>query len=222
VAADQFSWFSNGSNSGVIDAPALRAFGITFSTSLERYFFSLTIVTVLTFLTWRLMRSATGRHFIAVRDNETAARIIGVPVFKTKLLAAAVSSFIIGVAGVLWAVHLSADGGARGLQPRSFLPDTVHHHYRGAGLDPGRLSGGRPDRRIPAAAVANWRLPARDTFDSGVLDMSQRIVLGAMIILFLIAEPEGLSSLWNRILARLGRTALTFPLPRVGVKPEEP
>ena len=100
-----FSWFSNGSNSGVIDAPELRAFGLTFSTSLGRYYFSLTIVTVLTFLTWRLVRSATGRHFLAVRDNETAARIIGVPVFKTKLLAAAISSFIIGVAAYFGRSH---------------------------------------------------------------------------------------------------------------------
>ena len=50
-----------------------------------------------------LVSSQTGRNFIAVRDNETAARIIGVPVLRTKLLAFGVSSFIIGVAGVLWA-----------------------------------------------------------------------------------------------------------------------
>ncbi|RUY10638.1 branched-chain amino acid ABC transporter permease, partial [Mesorhizobium sp. M7A.F.Ca.US.005.03.2.1] len=42
-----------------------------------------------------------------------------------------------------------------------------------------------------------------DLFDSGVLDMSQRIVLGALIILFLILEPDGLVALWDRVRRRL-------------------
>ncbi len=68
-----------------------------------RYLFSLTTVLLLTLFVWRLVTSQTGAELIAVRDNETAARITGVPVLKTKLLAFAISSFIIGVAGVLWA-----------------------------------------------------------------------------------------------------------------------
>jgi branched-chain amino acid transport system permease protein len=202
----KFSWFSNGSNSGVIDAPALRAFGMTFTTSVGRYYFSLTIVTVLTFLTWRLVTSATGRHFIAVRDNETAARIIGVPVFRTKLLAAGISSFIIGVAGVLWAFTY-----LRTVEPAGFNLDrsfeilfiiiigglaSIRGAFLGAGL-------------IVVFPLLLSRLGAfllGDSFDSGVLDMSQRIILGALIILFLIAEPDGLSALWDRIAARLRRT----------------
>jgi branched-chain amino acid transport system permease protein len=199
----KFSWFSNGSNSGVIDAPALRAFGLTFTTSVGRYYFSLTIVTLLTFLTWRLVTSASGRHFIAVRDNETAARIIGVPVFRTKLLAAGVSSFIIGVAGVLWAFTY-----LRTVEPAGFNLDrsfqilfiiiigglaSIRGAFLGAGL-------------IVVFPLLLSRLGAfllGDRFDSGVLDMSQRIVLGALIILFLIAEPDGLSALWDRVAARL-------------------
>ncbi len=99
----KFSWFSNNSASGVIDAPPLSLAGISFEGPVGRYLFALTIVTVLTFLAYRLVTSQTGSNLIAVRDNETAARIIGVPVLKTKLLAFAVSSFIIGVAGALWA-----------------------------------------------------------------------------------------------------------------------
>jgi branched-chain amino acid transport system permease protein len=201
----KFSWFSNGSNSGVIDAPTLRAFGLTFTTSVGRYYFSLGIVTALTFLTWRLVTSATGRHFIAVRDNETAARIIGVPVFRTKLLAAGVSSFIIGVAGVLWAFTY-----LRTVEPAGFNLDrsfqilfiiiigglaSIRGAFLGAGL-------------IVVFPLLLSRLGAfllGDRFDSGVLDMSQRIVLGALIILFLIAEPDGLSALWDRITVRLRR-----------------
>lgn len=102
-ALTKFSWFSNDSASGVIDAPQLSVSGFVFDDPVGRYYFALTVVAVLTLLAHRLVNSQTGRNFIAVRDNETAARIIGVPVLKTKLLAFAISSFIIGIAGVLWA-----------------------------------------------------------------------------------------------------------------------
>ena len=200
----KFSWFSNGSNSGVIDAPPLRAFGLTFATSVERYYFSLTVVSVLTWLAWRLVRSATGRHMLAVRDHETAARIIGVPVLRTKLLAAALSSFIIGVAGVLWAFTY-----LRTVEPAGFNLDrsfqilfiviigglaSIRGAFLGAALIvvfPLLLS------RLGAALLG-------DAFDSGTLDMSQHVLLGALIILFLIAEPDGLSALLARAGARLG------------------
>jgi branched-chain amino acid transport system permease protein len=102
-ALTKFGWFSNDNPSGVIDAPALSIFGVPFEGSIGRYYFSLIVVAALTFLAWRIATSQTGRNFIAVRDNETAAKFIGVPVLRTTLLAFALSSFIIGVAGVLWA-----------------------------------------------------------------------------------------------------------------------
>src|SRR5882757_947466 len=92
-ALTKFSWFSNDSASGVIDAPKLFIAGFEFDGAVGRYFFALTVVVVLTFLAHRLVSSQTGRNFIAIRDNETAARIIGIPVLKTKLLAFAISAF---------------------------------------------------------------------------------------------------------------------------------
>jgi branched-chain amino acid transport system permease protein len=104
-ALTKFPWFSNDSNSGVIDAPNLQVAGISFVSPQGRYDFSLTVVVLLTALSWRLVSVKTGRDFMAVRDHETAARIVGVPVLKAKLVAFAFSSFIIGVAGVLWAFN---------------------------------------------------------------------------------------------------------------------
>ena len=100
---NRFSWLSNDSPSGIISAPPLVVAGLSFEDARGRYLFSLTVVTLLTVLAWRLVTSPTGRNFVAVRDNETAARVIGVKVARTKLLAFGLSSFIIGVAGVLWA-----------------------------------------------------------------------------------------------------------------------
>lgn len=200
----KFSWFSNDSASGVIDAPPLRIGGLTFDGAIGRYLFTLTVVTVLTFLALRLVSSQTGRNFIAVRDNETAARIIGVPVLKTKLLAFAISSFIIGVAGVLWAFTY-----LRTVEPAGFNLDrsfqvlfiiiigglaSIRGAFLGAAL-------------IVAFPLILSRLGAfflGDIFDSGVLDMSQRIVLGSLIILFLILEPDGLVALWDRNTRRIG------------------
>lgn len=101
-ALTKYGWFSNNNASGVIDAPPIVVAGFAFDTPALRYVFALTVVAILTALVWRLVQTPTGHHFIAVRDNEMAARVTGVPVLRTKLLAFAISSFVIGVAGVLW------------------------------------------------------------------------------------------------------------------------
>lgn len=203
-ALTKFSWFSNNSSSGVIDAPTLSIGGIVFDGAAGRYLFSLTIATIITFLAYRLVTSQTGRNFIAVRDNETAARIIGVPVLKTKLLAFAISSFIIGVAGVLWAFAY-----LRTVEPAGFNLDRSFQILfiiiiGGLASIRGAFFGAALIVVFPLILARLGSFLLGDVFDSGVLDMSQRIVLGALIILFLILEPDGLVSLWDRIRRRLG------------------
>lgn len=203
-ALTKFSWFSNDSASGVIDAPALTLAGMEFTGPVGRYLFSLTVVVVLTFLAHRLTTSQTGRNFIAVRDNETAARIIGVPVLRTKLLAFAISSFIIAVAGVLWAFAY-----LRTVEPAGFNLDRSFQILfiiiiGGLASTRGAFLGAALIVVFPLLLSRLGSFLLGDLFDSGVLDMSQRIVLGALIILFLILEPDGLSSLWDKIRRRLG------------------
>lgn len=194
-ALTKFGWFSNHNPSGVIDAPSITVAGIAFDTPVRRYLFALAIVTVLTALAWRLVNTSRGQHFIALRDNEMAARVIGVPVLRTKLLAFGVSSFIIGVAGVLWGfVYL------RTVEPAGFNLDrsfqilfiiiigglaTIRGAFLGAALIvvfPLLLS------RVGGFLLGDW-------FDTGVLDLCQRIVIGALIVAFLIIEPRGLAAL---------------------------
>ncbi|MFK0166410.1 branched-chain amino acid ABC transporter permease [Rhizobium sp. NPDC090279] len=204
----KFSWFSNDSASGVIDAPPLRIGGLTLDDAIGRYLFALTVVTVLTFLALRLVSSQTGRNFIAVRDNETAARIIGVPVLKTKLLAFAISSFIIGVAGVLWAFTY-----LRTVEPAGFNLDRSFQVLfiiiiGGLASIRGAFLGAALIVVFPLFLSRLGAFFLGDIFDSGVLDMSQRIVLGSLIILFLILEPDGLVALWDGNIRRIG-SALT-------------
>lgn len=203
-ALTKFSWFSNDSASGVIDAPPLVVAGFAFEGAVGRYYFALTVVTVLTFIAYRLVNSQTGRNFIAVRDNETAARIIGVPVLRAKLLAFAISSFFIGVAGVLWAFAY-----LRTVEPAGFNLDRSFQILfiviiGGLASIRGAFFGAALIVVFPLLLSRLGSFLLGDVFNSGVLDMTQRIVLGALIILFLILEPDGLAALWDRTRNRIG------------------
>jgi branched-chain amino acid transport system permease protein len=198
-ALTKFGWFSNNNPSGVIDAPALAIFGISFDGPVGRYLFALTIVAVLTALAYRLVNTQTGHNFIAVRDNELAARVIGVPVLRTKLLAFGISSFIVGVAGALWAFAY-----LRTVEPAGFNLDRSFEILfiiiiGGLASIRGAFFGAALIVVFPLILSRVGSLLLGSLFDSGVLDMSQRIVLGALIIIFLIAEPDGLVALWDRL-----------------------
>jgi len=206
-ALTKYGWFSNNNASGVIDAPPIVVAGFLFDTPARRYLFALTVVAVLTTLIWRLVQTPTGHHFIAVRDNELAARVTGVPVLRTKLLAFAVSSFVIGVAGVLWGfVYL------RTVEPAGFNLDRSFQILfiviiGGLATIRGAFLGAALVVVFPLLLSRFGAFVFGSRFDSGVLDLSQRIVIGALIVAFLIAEPQGLAALWQRMLRRIGRAA---------------
>ncbi|WP_449380771.1 branched-chain amino acid ABC transporter permease [Bradyrhizobium sp. UFLA05-112] len=197
-ALTKFGWFSNDNPSGVIDAPVLSVAGISFTNAAERYVFSLTIVVISTLLTLRLLRSQSGRNFIAVRDHEIAAKVIGVPLLRTKLLAFGISSFLIGVAGVLWAFAY-----LRTVEPAGFNLDRSFQILfmiiiGGLGSLRGSFIGAAFIVVFPLLLSRVGAALLGSVFDSGVLEMSQRILIGALIIVFVIAEPRGLIALWDR------------------------
>jgi branched-chain amino acid transport system permease protein len=206
-ALNRIGWISDDSPSGIVTAPRLVVAGLSFDDPRGRYLVTLTVVTLLTFVAWRLVTSPTGRNLVAIRDNETAARLVGVRVARTKLLAFAASSFVIGIAGALWAFAY-----LRTVEPAGFNLDrsfqilfiviigglgTLRGAFLGAGFIvvlPLLLS------RLGAALLG-------DGFDSGTLEMVQRVVLGALIVAVLIREPAGLAALLDRAGRRLGRRA---------------
>src|SRR5262247_2829329 len=100
---NRVGWFSNYSSSGVISAPRMVILGYEFVSPASKYLLTLGIVTVMALAAKNLMRSETGRAFMAVRDMDVAASVIGIPMMRTKLLAFAISSFYCGVAGALYA-----------------------------------------------------------------------------------------------------------------------
>jgi branched-chain amino acid transport system permease protein len=198
-ALTRFGWLSNYNSSGVIDAPPLTLLGLRFGGPLGRYLFALTIVVVVTAFAARLVATRSGREFVAVRDNEIAAKVFGVSIFRTKLLAFGISSFIIGIAGFLWAFAY-----LRTVEPDGFNLDRSFSILfiiiiGGLATIRGAFFGAALIVVFPLVLSRLGALIFGSLFDSGVLDMSQRIVIGALIIVFLIAEPNGLVALWDRL-----------------------
>jgi len=196
----KFSWFSNYSSSGVISAQKLEILGYPIDTPMTKYLFVLTIVCVMALLAKNLVRSSTGRAWMAVRDMDVAAEVIGIPLMKTKLLAFAVSSFYCGVAGALYAFcylgSVEPDGFSLELSFRILFMIIVG----GVGSVLGAFLGSAfillvpilLDNLLPAAA-AMLNLP----FNNADVSHIQMMVFGGLIIFFLIVEPHGLARLWQ-------------------------
>src|SRR5207247_909877 len=102
-ALQRIGWFTNHSSSGVINAQKVVILGYAFDTPARKYLLTLGVVVVLAMAAKNMLRSETGRRFMAVRDMDLAAEVIGIRMMQTKLLAFALSSFYCGVAGALYA-----------------------------------------------------------------------------------------------------------------------
>src|SRR5258706_9683762 len=100
---NRVGWFSNHSSSGVITAQRMVILGYEFVSPAAKYLLTLGVVAAMALAAKNLMRSETGRAFMAIRDMDVAAAVIGIPMLRTKLLAFAISSFYCGVAGPLYA-----------------------------------------------------------------------------------------------------------------------
>ncbi|MEP6826028.1 MAG: branched-chain amino acid ABC transporter permease, partial [Ramlibacter sp.] len=105
----RIKWFTLDTPSGSVSVSNLQVFGLPIESATSKYLFCLTVLAVLALMAKNLVRSAIGREWMAIRDMDVAAAVIGIRPMYAKLSAFAVSSFIIGVAGGLWAfVYLGA------------------------------------------------------------------------------------------------------------------
>jgi len=196
----KFPWLSNDSSSGVISAQKINILGIAIDTPMRKYLLVLSVVSVMALTAKNLVRSSTGRAWMAVRDMDVAAEVIGIPLMKTKLLAFAVSSFYCGIAGALYAYcylgSVEPDGFSLELSLRILFMIIIG----GIGSILGAFLGSAfilllpifLDNFLPPLASL-LHLPLR----SESLSHIQLMVFGALIIFFLIVEPHGLARLWQ-------------------------
>ncbi|MDX1577762.1 MAG: branched-chain amino acid ABC transporter permease, partial [Gemmatimonadota bacterium] len=98
-------WTSLTGGTDAVVVPAPRLFGLRLNTDFRFYWLGVSLAGATALFTANLFRSRVGRAFVAVRDQDVAASVIGVDVFRTKLLAFATSSFFVGLAGALIAYY---------------------------------------------------------------------------------------------------------------------
>ena len=193
-------WFYNYSASGQISAPERTVFGIAVTgpntESWATYLFCLIFLVASALIARNLTRGTLGRTWMAIRDMDIAAEIIGVNPLRAKLTAFGISSFFVGVSGALFfAVYLGAVevGEAFGIQ-KSFLIlfmviigglGSIFGSFAGAAflvLLPVLL-------KVVGADMLGW--------PTDIVAHFQLIIVGAMIVLFLVLEPHGLAQLWR-------------------------
>lgn len=205
-----FAWFSNNSSSGSISAPNLLIAGIDLSSPLRRYLFTVAIVALLTWLVANLVRSQTGRNWTAVRDMDTAASVLGVRVLRAKMSAFFVSSFILGIAGALWAfLYLgTADAHAFGIDLSFQILFMII--IGGLGSIVGSFIGAGFILLFPLLLDRLSIAAFHGSIGNGLLENLHNIIFGVLIILLLILEPRGLAALLTRLQSRLARAVARF------------
>jgi branched-chain amino acid transport system permease protein len=203
-ALTKFSWFSNDNPSGVISAPPLLILGTDFSSPAGRYLLTLGTVSGLTLLARNLLLSQTGRRFMAVRDMDTAARVTGIPILRTKLLAFAISSFYCGVAGVLWAFCYLGTVEPHGLDLTRSFQVLFIIIIGGLGSVSGSFLGAAFLVLLPVLLDRAARYSFSGSLDAGNLENAQKVLFGTLILFVLIKEPEGLARLIEVVRQRLG------------------
>jgi branched-chain amino acid transport system permease protein len=187
---------------GGVDAlvvPNPMLLGIRLNTDFNFYWLVWILVVLVTVATVNLFRTHFGRAFIAIRDQDIAASVMGVDLFRYKLLAFAVSSFLVGLAGALTAHYRSIVTWER------FTVDVSVTYLAmiiigGLGSITGSFMGATFMTLLPVVLTNLGRavkgfFPAIDN----IIPFLQQGMFGLVIILFLIFEPEGLNKIWKNI-----------------------
>ncbi|MGJ7493111.1 branched-chain amino acid ABC transporter permease [Variovorax sp. ZT4R33] len=193
---NRVKWVTNDSPSGSVGVRSLEMFGYEFSTPVQKYLLCLCFVVAFGMLAKNLVRGAIGREWMAMRDMDVAAAVIGIRPVYAKLTAFAVSSFIVGVAGALWGfVHLGAwEPAAFGIEKSFQLLFMII--IGGLGSIAGCFFGAAFIVLLPLLLnyVPHWLgLPISTATASHL----EHMIFGALIVFFLIVEPHGLARLWS-------------------------
>jgi branched-chain amino acid transport system permease protein len=196
----RIKWFTLDTPSGSVSVSNLQVFGLPIESAVSKYLFCLIVLVVVALLAKNLVRGAIGREWMAIRDMDVAAAVIGIRPMYAKLSAFAVSSFIIGMAGALWAfIYLGA------WEPSAF---SVDQSFRllfmviigGMGSIMGGFLGAAFIVVLPI--FLNQFLPLFTgllgvEMSTTMVSHTELMIFGGLIVWFLIVEPHGLAKLWS-------------------------
>jgi len=188
-------WFTNYAPSGSVAVGRVDLFGVPIDSPLKRYLIVLALAVVLALAAKNLVRGRLGRMWMAMRDMDIAAEIIGIRPLHAKLTAFAVSSFYIGVAGALWGFFRLGSW-----EPLAF---DINRSFQvlfmiiigGLGSILGSFLGAIFIVLVP---IFLNQLPHMlgIPISTATISHVEFMVFGAMIVFFLIAEPNGFARLW--------------------------
>lgn len=193
----------SGGASASIQVPRPVIFGHQLETQREIYMFIMLVLLVFIVATLNIQRSRLGRAFVAIRDQDIAAEILGINVYRYKLIAFAISSFYAGVTGVLYTYY-------SGIANNEFFPLLTSINYLamviigGLGSVLGAILGAAFVTVLPIG-IDQFMSTVGPLFiaDGGVLaglkSHLRLVVFGGLIMFFLVVEPEGLARLYNNI-----------------------
>jgi branched-chain amino acid transport system permease protein len=185
-----------------IEVPRPTFMGYDMKTQGQLYYFLLFFAALATLATLNLIRSRIGRAFVAIRDQDIAAEIIGINIFRYKLLAFAISSFYAGVCGVLYTYYFGI-ANYEAFQIGVSIDYLAMIIIGGLGSVLGSILGAIFVTMLPIAIRLIMEPLGGLFFNAGELSSviaSTRLVLfGCLIIFFLVVEPEGLNRLWRNI-----------------------
>jgi branched-chain amino acid transport system permease protein len=191
-------WAGLTGGTGGLTVPPAQLFDLVLDTSFRLYWVFVPITILMLFGAANLFRTRIGRAFIAIRDRDISAGVLGIPLLRYKLMSFALSSFYAGVAGGMFAYFF------RIITPESF-PLIMSIFFLaavivgGMGTIRGGIFGAVFMTMVPELLklVLDW-LPL-DSNTTLILSPVRTIVFGLLIVLFLILEPHGLAEIWRRV-----------------------
>jgi branched-chain amino acid transport system permease protein len=195
----RIKWFTNNSSSGSVSVADINLLGWTINTPTDKYLFCLGILVAFSVMAKNLLRGNMGRQWMAIRDMDVAATVIGIRPMYAKLTAFAVSSFYLGVAGALWGfVNLGS------WEPAAFSIDRSLQLLfmviiGGMGAISGSFFGAAFIVILPI--FLNQMLPLVGSLlgldvSTALVSHVEFIIFGSLIVFFLIVEPHGIARLW--------------------------
>ncbi len=186
-----------GGTAGLTLQPA-TVFGVVLDTSFRLYWVIVPVTLLMLLGAANLFRTRTGRAFIAIRDRDISAEVLGIPLLRYKLLSFGLSSFYAGVAGGLWAYFF------RVVTPESF-PLLMSIFFLaaiivgGMGSILGGILGAVFMTMVPELLKLIVDLLPGGSELAVFLSPVRTMVFGLLIIVFLVFEPQGLAQMWRRL-----------------------
>lgn len=194
-------WISGGVYA-TVNTPPVRLAGLVLDTALRQYYLVLAVVVLLTVFGRNLVRSRIGRAWMAIRDRDIAAGIIGIPLLRYKVLAFVVSAFYAGVAGALVVFCWYGSANIEEFDLVNSVRILGMVIIGGMGSVVGPFLGAGFVTLLPIAisvglhAVAGWTGGHAGT---DLVSSLEDVIFGSLIVLFLVVEPLGLAQLWKNV-----------------------